>query len=54
MLQTAYDKLSALKSAGKSMEQAVLSNPLKELDAEWSRGLFKTHKWISLVYNGLD
>ena len=54
MLQTAYDKLSALKSSGKTMEEAVLSNPLKELDATWSGGLFKTHKWISLIYNGLD
>lgn len=54
MLQSAYDSLSALKTAGKTVEQAVAAKPLKDLDAEWSGGIFKTDKWISVVYEGLN
>jgi cyclase len=54
MLKVAYKELSALKKQGKSFEQAIAANPLKSLDAEWSDGLFKTDKWISLIYQGLD
>ncbi|MGH1486857.1 MAG: MBL fold metallo-hydrolase [Cellvibrionaceae bacterium] len=54
MLDVAYKRLSALKKDGKSLEQALTMNPLKTLDAEWSDGLFKTNKWITLIYNGLD
>ena len=54
MLQTAYDSLKTLKSSGKSLKQVLAAKPLKALDAEWSNGIFKTEKWISLIYNGLD
>ncbi|MFT6388498.1 MAG: glyoxylase-like metal-dependent hydrolase (beta-lactamase superfamily II) [Cellvibrionaceae bacterium] len=54
MLKVAYKELSTLKKQGKSVEQAIAANPLKSLDTEWSDGLFKTDKWIGLVYGGLD
>lgn len=54
MLQAAYDSLKPLKSAGKSIDEAVAAKPLQALDAEWSDGIFKTNQWIGLVYNGLD
>ncbi len=54
MLNTAYKRLSELKAAGKTVEQAISMNPLQELDAKWSKGLFPTAKWIGLIYNGLE
>lgn len=52
-LQLAYNKLSTLKKAGKTLEQALAENPLAELDKEWSDGLFDTNKWISLLYDSI-
>ena len=54
MLKVAYKELSALKKQGKSVGQAIAAKPLKSLDAEWSDGLFKTDKWIGLIYGGLE
>jgi glyoxylase-like metal-dependent hydrolase (beta-lactamase superfamily II) len=54
MLAYAYEKLSALKSSGKTAEQAIAAKPLAELDDKWSGGIFKTDKWIGIIYAGLD
>jgi glyoxylase-like metal-dependent hydrolase (beta-lactamase superfamily II) len=54
MLSTAYDKLSALKVKGMSVEDAVAAKPLADLEERWGGGLFKGDKWVALVYGGLD
>ena len=54
MLKTAYDKLSALKASGKSMEEAVAAKPLTQLEERWGGGMLKGDKWVTLVYGGLD
>ena len=54
MLAAAYLNLKAQKSMGNNLEQAQKAKPLKELDKEWSDGIFKTDKWIEVVYDGLD
>ena len=54
MLNHAYQQLSELKKSGKNLLQAIADKPLQSLDAEWSDGLFKTDKWIAVIYNGLD
>lgn len=54
MLKVAYNELSALNKQGKTLEQAIAAKPLKDLDAEWADGLFKTDKWISLIYGSLN
>ena len=54
MLQTAYTALLALKSEGLTAEEAIMRQPLAELDAQWSGGLFSTYKWIGLVYPAVN
>lgn len=54
MLNQAYQQLSELKKSGKNLLQAIAAKPLQSLDAEWSDGLFKTDKWIAIIYDGLD
>jgi len=54
MLGTAYDALSRLKTAGRSVEEAVAAKPLAALEGQWGGGLFPGDTWIGLVYNGLD
>ena len=50
MLATAYQRLLALKNQGVSVEDAIASAPLKDLDADWGGGIFTTDKWIGIVY----
>lgn len=53
MLATAYQRLKALKTEGKSAAEAVAAKPLADLEAEWGDGLFTGDKWIELVYPGV-
>jgi glyoxylase-like metal-dependent hydrolase (beta-lactamase superfamily II) len=54
MLSIAYDTLTRLKAKGMSVEEAVASKPLADLEERWGGGLFTGDKWIGLVYEGLD
>jgi len=53
MLNTAYERLKALKEAGKSAEEAIAAKPLADLEAVWGDGMFKGERWIELVYPGV-
>ncbi|MEH6472540.1 MAG: MBL fold metallo-hydrolase [Halopseudomonas sp.] len=50
MLQTAYDRLRALKDDGKSTEEAVAAKPLSDLEEKWGQGIFSGDKWIQVIY----
>jgi len=50
MLKIAYTNLSKLKNQGLSAAEAKAKKPLAELDKDWSGGIFKTDKWIDVVY----
>lgn len=54
MLNTAYERLSGLKTKGMSAEQAVAEKPLADLEEHWGKGMFTGDKWIGLIYDGLD
>ena len=54
MLQTAYEALSGLRDAGKSVEEAVAAKPLAGLEKRWGGGIFTGDVWVGLVYGGLD
>jgi len=54
MLNTAYERLSGLKTKGMSAEQAVAEKPLADLEERWGKGMFTGDKWIGLIYDGLD
>jgi glyoxylase-like metal-dependent hydrolase (beta-lactamase superfamily II) len=51
MLQTAYEKLSALKKQGKTAEEAVAAKPLADLEGKWGKGMFTGDKWVGIVYD---
>lgn len=53
MLATAYERLNALKAEGKTAEEAAAANPLADLEATWGKGMFKSDRWIKLIYSGV-
>ena len=53
MLVTVRDRVKALKSAGKSAEQAVAAKPTADLDAAWSGGFMKPDVFVGIVYSSL-
>lgn len=54
MLATAYQRLSALKASGKTLQQAQAAKPLADLEEKWGGRMFDSSTWISLIYAGLD
>ena len=50
MLVTAREHLMKLKTAGKSLEEAVAAKPLADLDAAWGKGLFTTDTFVQIAY----
>jgi glyoxylase-like metal-dependent hydrolase (beta-lactamase superfamily II) len=53
MLATAHERLSKLKAAGKTVQEAIAAKPLADLEAAWGDGLFKGERWIELIYPGV-
>ncbi len=53
MLSVAHARLSKLKAAGKSAQQAIDARPLADLEETWGNGLFKGDRWIELIYSGV-
>jgi len=53
MLGTAYERLRKLKAAGNTAQEAVAAKPLADLEATWGDGLFKSDRWIELIYPGV-
>lgn len=50
MLVTARDHVQKLKSAGKSVEEAIAAKPLADLDAAWGKGLLSSDLFIQVIY----
>jgi glyoxylase-like metal-dependent hydrolase (beta-lactamase superfamily II) len=53
MLTTVRGRLQKLKSAGKTMDEAVAAKPLDDLDPVWGNGLFKGAAFIQIAYPAL-
>ena len=53
MLTTVRGRLQKLKSAGKTMDEAVAAKPLDDLDPVWGNGLFKGTAFIQIAYPAL-
>jgi glyoxylase-like metal-dependent hydrolase (beta-lactamase superfamily II) len=53
MLGIAYERLSKLKAEGKTAEEAVAAKPLADLEPTWGDGIFKSDRWIELIYSGV-
>jgi glyoxylase-like metal-dependent hydrolase (beta-lactamase superfamily II) len=53
MLITARDRVQKLKSAGKSVQEAVAEKPLADLDAVWGKGMLNSDLFVQVVYLAL-
>ncbi len=53
MLETAYHRLKQLKAEGLTTTEAIAAKPLADLEEQWGNGLFKSDRWIELVYSGV-
>ena len=53
MLGIAYERLRKLKAEGKTAKEAAAANPLADLEATWGDGLFKSDRWIEIIYSGV-
>ena len=53
MLETAYLRLRELKSDGKTVQEAIAAKPLSDLETEWGDGLFKSDRWLEIIYSGV-
>ena len=52
-LETVFDRLTKLKDAGKTADDAVAALPTREFDEERSAGLFKPEQFVRFAYAGL-
>lgn len=50
MLSTARDHIMKLKSAGKSVDEAIAAKPLADLEPAWGKGLFTGDQFVRIVY----
>jgi len=53
MLEIAYERLRKLKAEGKTSQEAVDVKPLADLEATWGDGIFKSDRWIEIIYFGI-
>ncbi len=53
MLVTTRDRVQKLKSAGKSVQEAVAEKPLADLDAAWGKGMLNSDLFVQVVYLAL-
>jgi hypothetical protein len=42
-----------LKSAGKSVQEAVAEKPFADLDPVWGKGVVNGDQWVQIVYLAL-
>jgi glyoxylase-like metal-dependent hydrolase (beta-lactamase superfamily II) len=50
MLVMAADRVRALKTSGKSLDESIAAKPFTDLDAEWGSGRFKGDDFVRIVY----
>jgi cyclase len=50
MLVTSHDRVERLKSAGKSVQEAVAEKPFADLDPVWGNGIINSEQWVQIVY----
>ena len=52
MMAGSLDKVTVLKKAGKSEEEAVAAKPSADFDGKWGQGRLTPEMWTRLVYKG--
>jgi len=50
---TAEGRVQKLKTAGKTLDEAVAAKPLADLDAVWGKGVLSSDAFVHVVYTTL-
>jgi glyoxylase-like metal-dependent hydrolase (beta-lactamase superfamily II) len=50
MLVIVQERIQKLKSAGKSIQEAVAAKPLDDLDANWGKGMLNGDTFVQVAY----
>jgi glyoxylase-like metal-dependent hydrolase (beta-lactamase superfamily II) len=50
MLSAAADRVRKLKASGKTLEEAIATKPLADLEADWGKGRFNGDSFVKIVY----
>jgi cyclase len=50
MLITSRDRVQKLKSAGKSVQEAIAEKPFADLDSVWGKGIINGDQFVQVVY----
>ena len=53
MLVTVQERIQKMKSAGKSIQEAVAAKPLADLDATWGKGMLNGDTFVQVAYLSL-
>jgi cyclase len=53
MMVTAEGRVQKLKTAGKTLDEAVAAKPLADLDAMWGKGVLSSDAFVHVVYTTL-
>jgi hypothetical protein len=54
MLAQVRQRIKALITAGKTMDEAVAAAPTKDLDAKWGNGYVTPDVFTKIVFSSLD
>ncbi len=50
VIHTIYERLDKLSKAGKSVDEVVKENPIKEYDAKWGGGFLNGERFLRMAY----
>lgn len=53
MLITVRDRVKVAMKGGKSVDQVIAANPIKDVAAVWGKGFLNTEKFLKIVYAGM-
>jgi cyclase len=53
MLSTVRERIQKLKSAGRTVQEAIAAKPFADLDAAWGKGFFNSDVFVQIVYAAL-
>ena len=54
MLKASYERIKALRDAGKTLEEAVAARPTAEFDERWGAAFLNPEQWANMVWTTLD
>lgn len=53
MLQAVYNKVLALKTSGKTLEQVVAAKPTANFDEKWGGGFLNADAWVGIMFTAI-